>query len=161
MKRLFIVLLFYPCLTGCLTVPRDATVLNEAAAASVPEFPNARFNADDPTLAGRLETDMRATAAKTPATGPYQILALSGGGADGAFGAGVLIGWTKRGDRPQFNVVTGVSTGALIAPFAFLGPEYDARLRDAYTSGAAAEPDAQTRALCRFYAGYFPGRPTA
>src|SRR3954452_19211710 len=56
------------------------------------------------------------------------ILALSGGADDGAFGAGLLTGWTARGNRPQFSVVTGVSAGALIAPFAFLGPEYDPQL---------------------------------
>ena len=56
-------------------------------------------------------------------------LALSGGGADGAFGAGVLAGWTARGDRPEFSVVTGVSAGAIIAPFAFLGPAQDENLR--------------------------------
>ena len=61
-------------------------------------------------------------------------LALSGGGANGAFGAGLLVGWTAAGDRPEFNVVTGVSTGALIAPFAFLGPEYDAILKKFYTT---------------------------
>src|SRR6266404_3828713 len=53
------------------------------------------------------------------------ILALSGGGAGGAFGTGALVGLTRRGDRPQFQIVTGVSVGALIAPFAFLGPEWD------------------------------------
>ena len=61
------------------------------------------------------------------------ILVLSGGGSGGAFGAGLLSGWTVAGSRPQFNVVTGVSTGALIAPFAFLGPKYDSVLRDLYT----------------------------
>ncbi|MEM0944850.1 MAG: patatin-like phospholipase family protein [Pseudomonadota bacterium] len=60
-------------------------------------------------------------------------LALSGGGADGAFGAGVLAGWTKRGDRPTFDVVSGVSTGAIIGLFAFLGPDYDDDLRSFYT----------------------------
>jgi len=64
-------------------------------------------------------------------------LALSGGGADGAYGAGVLNGWSAAGTRPEFSVVSGVSTGALIAPFAFLGPAYDATLRDVYTSGIA------------------------
>jgi predicted acylesterase/phospholipase RssA len=64
-------------------------------------------------------------------------LALSGGGADGAYGAGVLSGWTASGRRPEFSVVSGVSTGALIAPFAFLGPAYDATLREVYTSGIA------------------------
>jgi predicted acylesterase/phospholipase RssA len=62
-----------------------------------------------------------------------EVLALSGGGGDGAFGAGLLAGWTKRGDRPTFEVVTGVSAGAMIAPFAFLGPNYDRQLREIWT----------------------------
>lgn len=62
------------------------------------------------------------------------FLALSGGGSNGAFGAGLLCGWTERGDRPAFKVVTGISTGALIAPFAFVGPDYDHVLREVYTS---------------------------
>ena len=64
----------------------------------------------------------------------YSILALSGGGADGAFGAGVLNGWSDKGTRPNFDIVTGVSTGALMAALAFLGPEYDATIRTLYTS---------------------------
>ncbi|MGE0022138.1 MAG: patatin-like phospholipase family protein [Hyphomicrobium sp.] len=60
-------------------------------------------------------------------------LALSGGGGDGAYGAGVLVGWTASGDRPVFDVVTGVSTGALAAPFAFLGSAYDKELEEIYT----------------------------
>ncbi len=62
------------------------------------------------------------------------ILAISGGGANGAFGAGLLVGWTAAGDRPNFRVVTGISTGALIAPFAFLGPDMDAELERFYTT---------------------------
>jgi hypothetical protein len=62
------------------------------------------------------------------------FLALSGGGGDGAFGAGFLCGWTAAGTRPRFKLVTGISTGALIAPFAFLGPEYDAKLKEAFTT---------------------------
>ncbi|MFO0828184.1 MAG: patatin-like phospholipase family protein [Phycisphaerales bacterium] len=61
------------------------------------------------------------------------FLAISGGGSNGAFGAGLLCGWTEAGDRPTFKLVTGVSTGALIAPFAYLGPEYDRVLREVYT----------------------------
>jgi hypothetical protein len=64
----------------------------------------------------------------------FDVLALSGGGSDGAFGAGVLCGWTASGKRPQFRFVTGISTGALIAPFAFLGSAYDDRLQAAYTT---------------------------
>ena len=61
-------------------------------------------------------------------------LAISGGGSDGAFGAGLLVGWTAAGSRPRFEVVTGISTGALSAPFAFLGPKYDGDLTKVYTS---------------------------
>jgi len=57
-----------------------------------------------------------------------------GGGDAGAFGAGLLVGWTAHGTRPEFKMVTGVSTGALIAPFAYLGPRYDDVLRHVYTS---------------------------
>jgi hypothetical protein len=63
-----------------------------------------------------------------------EFLAISGGGDDGAFGAGVLCGWTASGSRPQFRVVTGISAGALIAPFAFLGPAYDDVLREVVKS---------------------------
>ena len=64
---------------------------------------------------------------------PAHYLALSGGADDGAFGAGLLVGWTASGQRPQFNYVTGISTGALIAPFAFLGEKWDWVLREFYT----------------------------
>jgi predicted acylesterase/phospholipase RssA len=68
---------------------------------------------------------------------PVRILALSGGGADGAFGAGALVGLTQSTSRPKFSIVTGVSAGALIAPYAFLGPEWDDQLVEVYTSGRA------------------------
>jgi hypothetical protein len=62
-----------------------------------------------------------------------EYLAISGGAGDGAFAAGLLAGWSRKGDRPQFEVVTGVSAGALTAPFAYLGPEYDGRLQQIWT----------------------------
>jgi hypothetical protein len=65
---------------------------------------------------------------------PAVALAISGGGDNGAFGAGLLNGWTVAGDRPEFKMVTGISTGALIAPFAFLGPAYDETLKEVYTN---------------------------
>jgi hypothetical protein len=86
---------------------------------------------DEPAATFLKETPVRFSA------GPVSYLALSGGGADGAYGAGVLNGWTAAGSRPEFTLVSGVSTGGLIAPFAFLGPAYDATLRDVYTSGIA------------------------
>ena len=63
----------------------------------------------------------------------HHYLAISGGGAKGAFGAGLLKGWTELGTRPEFQIVTGISTGALTAPFAFLGPEYDDTLEEMFT----------------------------
>src|SRR5260370_22815967 len=90
---------------------------------------------------------------------PISILALSGGGADGAFGAGALVGLTNAGARPQFSVVTGVSAGALLAPYAFLGREWDKHLTDAYTSGRA-EHLLQPRGLgVIFDSRVYRGRP--
>lgn len=66
-----------------------------------------------------------------------ESLSLSGGGGDGAFGAGLLVGWSESGTRPEFEVVTGISTGAMIAPLAFLGPRYDAQLKEAYTTASS------------------------
>ena len=64
----------------------------------------------------------------------HSLLALSGGASNGAYGAGVLVGWTESGERPEFSMVTGISTGALAAPFAFLGSQYDAVLEEVYTT---------------------------
>jgi predicted patatin/cPLA2 family phospholipase len=71
--------------------------------------------------------------------GTLRALVLSGGGAGGAFGAGALVGLSRRQERPQYDVITGVSTGALIAPFAFLGSDWDAQLTEAFTSGRGAQ----------------------
>jgi len=101
---------------------------------------NARYFADTevPALTKEAYAALdRERAQLGPATGgrlpPANYLAVSGGGDNGAYGAGLLIGWTERGDRPEFKLVTGVSTGALIAPFAFLGSDYDGVLRHVYT----------------------------
>jgi patatin-like phospholipase/acyl hydrolase len=67
------------------------------------------------------------------------LLALSGGQEDGAFGAGLLVGWSEHGSRPEFKIVTGTSTGALAAPFAFLGSEYDWALKKIYTESQRAD----------------------
>lgn len=106
------------------------------------DIPYARFYYDaDPAELSALAQEVVERAKATslakgikPGT-PTQttFLAISGGGDDGAFGAGLLIGWTARGDRPEFSVVTGISTGALSAPFAFLGPDYDDELKRVYT----------------------------
>jgi hypothetical protein len=117
-------------LAGCSTLPRTLYSASDAASSTVLDLGELRRYADEPASAF-LMSDVNSRA------GPLSYLALSGGGADGAYGAGVLNGWTAAGTRPRFSVVSGVSTGALIAPFAFLGPAYDATLRDVYTSGIA------------------------
>lgn len=86
---------------------------------------------------------------------PLNILAVSGGAAGGAFGAGLLVGLEAGGRRPTFDLVTGVSTGALIAPFAFLGPAWDERLADAYTGGHAGALFDLRRMLPGIEAGLF------
>jgi predicted acylesterase/phospholipase RssA len=86
------------------------------------------------------------------------ILAMSAGGADGAFGAGALVGLTRSGSRPQFAIVTGVSAGALIAPYAFLGPAWDSQLVEIYTTGRA-EHLLQPRGLGALFGSVHRGRP--
>jgi predicted acylesterase/phospholipase RssA len=90
---------------------------------------------------------------------PLSILALSGGGAGGAFGAGAVAGLTRTGMRPEFDVVTGVSAGALVAPYAFLGPSWDAQLLDAFT-GVAGDNLLQSRALGMIFgSSVYSGKP--
>jgi Patatin-like phospholipase len=117
-------------LAGCSSLPRTPYAASDAAAPTVLDLGELRRYADEPASTF-LGTNVSSRA------GPISYLALSGGGAGGAYGAGVLNGWTAAGTRPKFAAVSGVSTGALIAPFAFLGPAYDATLRDIYTSGIA------------------------
>jgi predicted acylesterase/phospholipase RssA len=128
--RLFAVPAAVFILAGCTSLPRTSYTASDAASSTVLDLDQLRRYADEPASTF-LKTNVGARA------GGLSYLALSGGGADGAYGAGVLNGWTAAGTRPEFSVVSGVSTGALIAPFAFLGPAYDATLRDVYTSGIA------------------------
>jgi predicted acylesterase/phospholipase RssA len=128
--RPFVLLAVMFILAGCSYLPRTPYTAPDAASSTVLDLSELRSYADEPASMF-LKTNVSSR------TGPLNYLALSGGGADGAYGAGVLNGWSAAGTRPEFSVVSGVSTGALIAPFAFLGPAYDAMLRDVYTSGIA------------------------
>lgn len=113
----------------------------------LPNRPGIRFWGDE--VPGNLESavtkwipHMPRLSMSAPKVGDRPLvtyLALSGGGSDGAFGAGLLTGWSASGQRPTFDVVTGVSAGALIAPFAFLGPDYDAALQQVWTSYGTAD----------------------
>ena len=106
--------------------------------AQIPFIPNARFWGDTvPSGIQEKLAEMKEEIRETEPEAKYKpidYLAISGGGANGAFGAGLLAGWTAAGNRPEFRIVTGISTGALIAPFAFLGKEYDAKLEKFYTT---------------------------
>jgi predicted acylesterase/phospholipase RssA len=109
--------------------------------AEIPGIPGARYWVGtglepfvrDVLAARQREKEHLARTGHTGALPPVELLAVSGGGDNGAFGAGLLCGWTDAGNRPTFKAATGISTGALIAPFAFLGPEYDHVLREVYT----------------------------
>lgn len=129
-------------LQGCATSARLKAVPVEATAkAEIPGMPGVRYVLPDgmPLLMKDAQEALaaeRKTRADIGATGPLppvSFLAVSGGGDNGAYGAGLLNGWTAAGTRPEFKLVTGISTGALIAPFAFVGPKYDSMLRQFYT----------------------------
>jgi predicted acylesterase/phospholipase RssA len=126
-------------LNACSTAAdRNALPLEFTKKAHIPNIPEARFWADEwprysmTKFNTYSEADFRR---EFPAIyeQPHNYLAISGGGANGAYGAGLLTGWTEQGTRPEFTMVTGISTGALSAPFAFLGPEYDDKLKEVYT----------------------------
>jgi predicted acylesterase/phospholipase RssA len=128
---------------GCASMIERSPVPTAVAAevAQVPDIPGARVWADEAPkdLKNAYKTYLKgvpqlgASAPLVNGRMQIDILALSGGGSDGAFGAGVLTGWTARGDRPEFEQVTGVSAGSIIAPFAYLGPEYDPQLKEIWT----------------------------
>ncbi|HEV8201152.1 MAG TPA: patatin-like phospholipase family protein [Candidatus Polarisedimenticolia bacterium] len=123
-------------------VPFDRTT-----SAVIPGIPGARYFVlqdlepmiRDVVAAREREQTFLEQSGHTGPLPPVDLLAVSGGGDKGAYGAGLLCGWTARGTRPVFKVVTGVSTGALIAPFAFLGPDYDHVLKTVYTSVAPTD----------------------
>ena len=130
-------------LPGCGVVPVRLAPAVPAAAqlqAEPPGYDRIRAFGDGLGPSGASSDDLgRAALARLQSSEPIDLLALSGGADAGAFGAGVLKGWTQRGDRPEFDYVTGVSTGALIAALAFLGPRYDDALERFYTRTTASD----------------------
>jgi predicted acylesterase/phospholipase RssA len=136
-------------LPGCASPVRGPAVpRGRTTAAQVLDLPNERFLVTSPEGQRAIEAEFDAAVARTRrrlALRPGQpmprlnLLSVSGGGENGAFGAGLLCGWSELGTRPEFNLVTGVSTGALTAPFAFLGRDYDPQLRAVYTELTLAD----------------------
>lgn len=124
-------------LSGCGSLARDRAVPPELHGQEhIGNMPGVRYQALSKSGIEEILSDIKSTVAPSAATAKQDVanyLSISGGGDNGAFGAGLLAGWTVRGDRPKFDLVTGVSTGALIAPFAYLGPDYDPVLKAVYT----------------------------
>src|ERR1700722_16868644 len=132
-------------LQACGALPRiEAVPPDQTERAVIPGIPNSRFWLDRDLGAPfmqsviqdlkREEEALARSGVRTKPMPPLYLLGISGGGDDGAFAAGLLAGWSVHGDRPEFKVVTGISSGALIAPFAFLGPRYDDVVRRVVTS---------------------------
>ena len=140
--RRSLLLLGVAAIASCSTPSREhavptaiadrATVLDNPAIRTWDDTFNPAFT-EEFIRASKLEMELRQAAGESGPLPPAYYLAISGGGADGAYGAGIICGWTTMGTRPEFKVVTGISTGALTAPFVFLGPAYDERLRKVYT----------------------------
>jgi hypothetical protein len=139
--------------SGCGTLPRNAVPIDRIHDAEVPGFADVR------AWSGQISEDFQADFIQsvrderhgefpTDENGIpiYEGLALSGGGSNGAFGAGFLYGWSDTGTRPDFKLVTGISTGALIAPFAYLGSDFDEELKLLYTT-ITAENILQRRSI--------------
>jgi predicted patatin/cPLA2 family phospholipase len=124
---------FVPALvlvTACAHVPERSPVpVEHIENAEVLGIPRVRMWGDEAPPWEHHWMEKSRTEIKERYSGIYgrrhTYLAISGGGENGAFAAGLLLGWTAAGTRPEFTAVTGISAGALVAPFAFLGPEYD------------------------------------
>lgn len=123
---LALALVALPALPGCATIHRAPYTVAQSRVAVIAGAPDIRFWADATDAARRMRPGR--------STGRVTMLALSGGADEGAYGVGLLNGWSRSGMRPTFTIVTGVSTGALIAPFAFLGASDDATIARLYTT---------------------------
>lgn len=141
-------LMLVGCLAGCGTLSRSESAGRLTPAVLRP-IDEARVGASNASEVRALSEDFARRLA-TP-DGKVSILALSGGGAKGTYGAGVIVGWSQSGQRPAFSIVTGVSTGALAAPFAFLRSTRDDDLTAAYT-GDRTEGLLRWRALAALLA---------
>lgn len=147
-------------LTACAATPRLAaapTAINTHAPAGFP--PEVRQVGMD---GARTAEAFNQWLGRFPSTGdrePLRVLALSGGGAGSAFGAGALVGMSRAGTRPRFDLVTGISAGALLAPFAFLGPNWDGELTEAFSGGAATDLLQKRGPASLFNPGVYRGEP--
>ncbi len=143
MSRFILSVVLLLGLTACAAGPRGfpAPKAETYRNAELPGYQNIRFFADEAPVfqQGYLDSYREILKSNPELAARQDGLVLSGGAEDGAYGAGFLKGWTESGERPEFSWVTGISTGALIAPFAFLGAEYDDTIARLYTETSANE----------------------
>ncbi len=144
-KRFPIIIILVLTLSGCVrlrhSVPPDmltsARVFGMQDIRAFSGSPSDVFKKDFVRLLEQEEREKGFFNANSKRT--FYMLAISGGAADGAYGAGILSGWTQSGRRPVFKIVTGISTGAIIAPMAFLGSKYDDTLKEFYTKYSTSD----------------------
>jgi hypothetical protein len=145
-RRLLVLACILLFASGCATLPRNAVPVDKINRAEIVGMPDIRAWGGQITQhsqADAVQSVLDESRGEFPrdenGVPIYDSLALSGGGSNGAFGAGFLSRWTKAGTRPNFKLVTGISTGALIAAFAFLGSDFDAQLKNLYTKVSTAD----------------------
>jgi predicted acylesterase/phospholipase RssA len=128
-------------LAGCGSVPRNPVPVEQTYRAEVADMPQVRAWGGE--FSDQFQRDLVQSiydekgldyVEHNDGSRGYIALAISGGGAKGAYSAGFINGWTEAGDRSVFKLVTGISAGSLVAPFAFLGPQYDQQLKEAFTT---------------------------
>ena len=146
-------------LTSCVTLPRDERPPQRSQAAAPIGFSSSVRALGVDWRLDRPPADIVLGLRAAATDGSLDILALSGGVASGAFGAGALVGLHRAHARPQFELVTGVSAGALIAPFAFLGPAWDPQLTDAFAGDRGESLIQQSGILGLFSASFYKGEP--
>src|SRR5262245_42192620 len=156
-RRILYALLGTPLLANCATRRLDAVPKELTQNATIPDIPNARYWADSdykPFLQeaeNALQREKQFFKLRDEELPPANFLAISGGGDNGAFGSGLLNGWSVEGTRPVFKAVTGISTGALMGPFVFLGTNFDPELKAIYTSVSSKDIFRRRGLLAAFF----------
>jgi hypothetical protein len=147
-------------LIGCADLPRQPDPPMGAQDATLPGFDETvRYVADSQATFRMRSKQVTARLQERTGERALNILSLSGGGAGGSFGAGVLMGWTRQGTRPDFDIVTGVSVGALYAPFAFLGSSWDEQMVQAFPRSRLEHLLRGSLASTLFGASLYRGKP--
>ena len=139
-------------LGGCSSVERTLSTTVPAYAS----LPNGRdpMNPDEDSVLGKRFSKGLFRTLQDQHARPLNVLEISGGGPYGAFGSGVLVGWAETGTRPKFDIVTGISAGALLSTFAFLGePEDDAVIADLFTGMKKDDVSPKAGGVLRFVFG--------